>query len=68
MPRWNKERWDEVQPYLDEVLQLETVQREEWLAALAGTEPALAAMLRELLAVGRAKPCLRVSRALAAGA
>ena len=51
MPRWNKERWDEVQPYLDEVLQLETVQREEWLAALAGTEPALAAMLRELLAV-----------------
>jgi len=49
MPRWNKERWDEVQPYLDEVLQLDPARREEWLAALAANSPALVAELRELL-------------------
>ncbi len=41
--------WVEVSPYLDEALELDTQQREPWLAALAASEPVLAAELRELL-------------------
>jgi len=40
-----------VSPYLDEALQLEPSQREPWLAVLEATHPALAAELRELLAL-----------------
>jgi serine/threonine-protein kinase len=51
MSRWSKEHWEEVQPYLDEALQLEAARREDWLTALAASAPTLAAELRELLAV-----------------
>jgi eukaryotic-like serine/threonine-protein kinase len=47
----NSVRWSEMSPYLDEALQLETGKREPWLAALEATDPALAAELRELLAL-----------------
>jgi serine/threonine-protein kinase len=43
--------WAEVSPFLDEALELDTQQREPWLAALAATEPVLAAELGELLAL-----------------
>jgi len=44
-------RWSEVSHFLDEVLQLEPGKRQPWLAALESTDPALAAELRELLAL-----------------
>jgi serine/threonine-protein kinase len=48
-PRTNL--WAQVSPYLDEALELDPPQREPWLATLAASAPALAAELRELLAV-----------------
>jgi eukaryotic-like serine/threonine-protein kinase len=41
--------WQQVSLYLDEALELDTQEREQWLAALASKEPTLAAELRELL-------------------
>ena len=47
----DKELWDELLPYLDEALELESSQRDTWLAALAASHPRLAAELRRLLAL-----------------
>jgi eukaryotic-like serine/threonine-protein kinase len=46
--------WALVSPYLDEALELDPAQREPWLASLAAINPALAAELRELLALHEA--------------
>lgn len=43
--------WAVVSPYLDQALELDPSQREAWLADLARSEPAVAAELRELLAL-----------------
>jgi len=51
MARWNSEHWAQVSPYLDEALALESAQREPWLAALEAYGSAVAAELRELLAL-----------------
>jgi len=51
MARSDRVQWSQVSPYLDEALKLEPGTREPWLAALAATDPALAAELRELLAL-----------------
>lgn len=45
----DSEHWSGVLPYLDEALQLDAGARPAWLEALAGSQPALAAELRELL-------------------
>jgi serine/threonine-protein kinase len=44
------ERWKALSPYLDEVLEIATGQRDPWLTALAQREPSIAADLRILLA------------------
>ena len=44
------DRWREVEPYLDEALSLPEHQREVWLSALDAEKPAIAQMVRELLA------------------
>ena len=43
--------WAVVSPYLDQALELDPAQRESWLADLARSEPAVAAEVRELLAL-----------------
>jgi len=48
------ERWIHVSAQLDRVLELDPIQREPWLVALAASDPALAAELRELLALDEA--------------
>jgi serine/threonine-protein kinase len=48
------ERWIHVSHQLDRVLELDPAQREPWLVALAASDPALAAELRELLALDAA--------------
>jgi len=42
--------WDRVAPYLDRALDLEAPERENWLAELTQTQPALAQKVRSLLA------------------
>jgi eukaryotic-like serine/threonine-protein kinase len=44
------DQWREIDPYLDEALSLPNEAREDWLAALDAEKPAVAALLRELLA------------------
>ena len=44
------ERWKALSPYLDEVLEIATGQRDPWLTALAQREPSIAADLRILIA------------------
>ena len=44
------ERWKALSPYLDDVLEIATGQRDPWLTALAQREPSIAADLRILLA------------------
>ena len=51
MAQADKELWTETSRYLDQVLELDTSRREPWLAALEGSHPAVAAELRELLAL-----------------
>ena len=51
MTVWNRERWQELSPYLDQALALEPAQREAWLATFEATHPSLAAEIRELLEV-----------------
>jgi serine/threonine protein kinase/tetratricopeptide (TPR) repeat protein len=43
------DRWRTLSPYLDSALEVEPDQRPSWLAALASTEPQIAADLRALL-------------------
>ncbi len=43
--------WAAVSPHLDQALELDPAERDAWLAALARCDPALAAELRELLAL-----------------
>jgi len=49
MAQVEHELWTRVSPYLDKALELDPVQREPWLAALAAAQPEVAAELRELL-------------------
>lgn len=49
MARPESKLWSEVSPYLDKALELEPLQREPWLAALAAAHPEVATELRELL-------------------
>ena len=49
MARPESKLWSEVSPYLDKALELEPLQREPWLAALAAAHPQVATELRELL-------------------
>ena len=51
MSRAQSERWSRVSQYLDQALELDPSQREPWLAALETSDAALAAELRELLAL-----------------
>lgn len=51
METWQRERWSELSPYLDEALELDPALQDSWLAALAETRPELAAELRTLLAL-----------------
>jgi len=51
MAQADKELWTETSRYLDQVLELDPSQREPWLAALEASQPAVAAELRELLAL-----------------
>lgn len=51
METWQRERWSELSPYLDEVLELDPALQESWLTTLAEARPQLAAELRTLLAL-----------------
>jgi eukaryotic-like serine/threonine-protein kinase len=45
----NQDRWQEISPYLDEVLSLPDRERAAWLANFQSQNPGLAPLLRELL-------------------
>lgn len=45
---WNK-RWQEVSPYLERALEMPAAEREVWLDALRGDDPALEKDVRALL-------------------
>ena len=47
------DRWREVDPYLDEALSLSEHERDAWLSALDASNPAVADLVRELLAEHR---------------
>jgi eukaryotic-like serine/threonine-protein kinase len=51
MSRSDKPPWSQTSPYLDQVLELNPSEREQWLARLEASDPHDAARLRELLAV-----------------
>jgi Tol biopolymer transport system component len=55
--------WERLEPLLDELLERAPAERETRLAALAADQPALAAALRELLAVATADATLPYSAA-----
>src|SRR6185295_3378589 len=50
MPRLDVERWRDLTPHLDKALDLTGLEREEWLASLARSAPALAKELDTFLA------------------
>jgi hypothetical protein len=50
MPALNPDRWQEVSPYLDEVLALPAEERADWLTSLRGRNPELASLVEALLA------------------
>lgn len=57
--------WVQVSPYLDKALELDPLQREPWLAALAAAQPAVAAELRDLLTLHAAnRACGFMERSL----
>jgi serine/threonine protein kinase len=49
MPALTPEQWQEISPYLDEVLEIVPEQRAEWLLALSEKDTRLASMVRKLL-------------------
>ncbi len=51
MARPENKLWSQVSPYLDRALELDPLQREPWLVALAEAHPEVAAEVRELLAL-----------------
>ena len=53
MLKLTADRWRELDPYLDEALSLPDEERVAWLAALDAEKPAIAELLRELLAEQR---------------
>lgn len=49
MPTLTPEHWQQLSPYLDQVLELPEEQRQAWLKEFASTKPELAGLLSELL-------------------
>ncbi|HKU27198.1 MAG TPA: hypothetical protein VJQ54_17115, partial [Candidatus Sulfotelmatobacter sp.] len=49
MPTLTPEHWQQLSPYLDQVLELPEEQRQAWLKEFATTKPELAGLLSELL-------------------
>ncbi len=49
MPTFTPESWQQISPYLDQLLDLREDQRHAWLEAFARTNPELAELLSELL-------------------
>src|SRR5262245_27502043 len=49
MPGVDRDRWRRLSPYLDDALELSTVERDAWLAALHAQNPELSDELRALL-------------------
>jgi serine/threonine protein kinase len=54
MPTLTPERWQEVSPYLDQLLSLPEEERSAWLESFRAQQPDLAALLQDLLAEHRA--------------
>jgi serine/threonine protein kinase/tetratricopeptide (TPR) repeat protein len=50
MPHITPDRWRALSPYLDEALEIATVDRAAWLASIRARDPAMAAELQKMLA------------------
>jgi eukaryotic-like serine/threonine-protein kinase len=61
------QRWQQLSPWLDQVLDLPTEQRQAWLDELAGRDTVLAGELRDLLAGGAAGKGAQVLEGAAPG-
>ncbi|MCW5610667.1 MAG: serine/threonine protein kinase [Rubrivivax sp.] len=64
---FDAQRWQRLSPWLDQVLELPTEQRQAWLDELAGRDAVLAGELRELLSGGAAGARAQVLQGTAPG-